>query len=146
VPRATSLVKLRTASPDYEPTEQLKAFLYDLKAKRTPFYLTKGELDLVLKWKLGSQYNRVSWLWDETSSLTVRKETTETFSQAANGEVLLERQVESLMRLRGVGIGVASAALALVLPDEYAVLIFEVGVNCSERNVDRSRSPITRGT
>lgn len=123
--RASSLVDLRAASPDYESTEQLKAFLRDLKDKRTPFYLTKGELDLVLKWKLGSQYGRASWLWDETSPRLVKRVTTETFlAQAADWEALLERQVKSLTRLRGVGIGVASAALALILPDEYAVIDF----------------------
>jgi hypothetical protein len=53
-----SLRALRTASPDYEETEALKAEFLKLRSERRPFFLTGQELDRVFHWKLRSQCRR----------------------------------------------------------------------------------------
>jgi hypothetical protein len=49
---------LRTASPDYSETEELKDEFCLRREERHPFFLTAEELDRVFHWKLRSQYGR----------------------------------------------------------------------------------------
>lgn len=122
---ASQLAGLRTASIDYEETQRLKEKLRRLKTQRQPFYLTGDEFDEILKWKLRKQYGRQK---------KIRAANTDNLIRHITGAVLnlahpdkgyeIDLRINCLCCLRGVGIPVASAILALVFPDDYAVIDF----------------------
>jgi thermostable 8-oxoguanine DNA glycosylase len=119
--------KYRFSSPDYDETEALKRKFAGLRQTRKPLYLTSSEFDEILRWKLRSQYGR---------QLEARKVNTEEIIRSVTGLALnishidqdyqLELQIGILTSIRGVGVPVASAILALIFPDEYAVIDFRV--------------------
>ena len=122
---ASQIAHLRTSSDDFSEPERLKAKFAQLRAERRPFFLTKTEFDEILKWKLRQQYGRQRRL---------RQKNTDELIRAVTGLALtithddkdyeLGLRVDILSALRGVGVPVASAVLALVYPDEYAVIDF----------------------
>ncbi|MCD6290720.1 MAG: hypothetical protein J7M34_09485 [Anaerolineae bacterium] len=122
---AEQIAPFRTSSEDYDHTEHLKARFAQLRRERQPFYLTGAEFDEILRWKLGGQYGRQQ---------ARRAANTEEVIRAVTGVALtithrdedyeLELRVNLLCALRGVGIPVASAVLALVYPERYAVIDF----------------------
>ena len=57
-----------------------------------------------------------------------------------------ELRLNILCSIRGVGVPVASAILALVFPDKYAVMIFEGGDRYLMKKERLSRFPITKDT
>lgn len=115
----------RTSSNDYELTERLKGKFLRLRRERRPFYLTSSEFDEILRWKLRGQYGRQRERRKANTEEVIRAVT-----QAAltithpDKEYELELRVGILCTLRGVGVPVASAVLALVFPEEYAVIDF----------------------
>ena len=122
---AEDLRPFRQAAPDYYQTEQLKGDLRRLRSKRAPFYLTRDELERIFYWKLGNQYNRVAERLEQNTESGYKAITTAALSiieDDADYEVQLRLGV--LMSLSGVGIGVASAILALCDPDKYCVIDF----------------------
>lgn len=122
---AEELRDLRTAASDWEDTEALKATLARLKAERSPFYLTSAEIDHIFYWKLRSQYGRGKAFRDTNSEAAYRIVTTAAFSVCeSDSDRELELKVGFLTALRGVGVPVASAVLALVEPDRFCVIDF----------------------
>jgi hypothetical protein len=123
--RATQLIPYRTSSDDYDLTEHLKAQFARLRCERQPLYLTLAEFDAILRWKLRSQYRRQE---------ERRKTNTEDVIKIVTGAALsithsdedyeIELRLDILCSIRGVGVPVASAILALVFPEKYAVIDF----------------------
>lgn len=120
---AEQLIPYRTASIDYAEIERLKAAFARLRSERRPLYLTAAEFDAILQWKLRGQYGRRAG---------IRQANTEDVVQIVTGAALsvshpdedyeVELRLGILGSLRGVGIPVASAILALVFPEQYAVI------------------------
>jgi len=106
-------------------TEGLKKRFARLRAERGAFFLTKSEFDEVLRWKLRGQIGR---------QRSRRAGNTDELIRAVTGLALslchedkdyeLELRLGILCSLRGVEVPVASAILALVSPEEYAVIDF----------------------
>jgi hypothetical protein len=124
---ATQIAPFHRKGIDFEETERLKAKLAQRRRERQPFFLTAEELEEILAWKLGQQMGR---------QRALRTANTDEIIQAITGLALtihhqdkdyeLELRVNLLCALRGVGVPVASAVLALVFPDEYAVIDYRV--------------------
>ena len=55
---ASDIEPLRASSSDFAETERLKAKFAELASRRQPLFLTAGDFDQILKWKLRSQYGR----------------------------------------------------------------------------------------
>ncbi len=124
---ASQLVRYRRSSEDYEWTERLKERFRRLRRERNPFYLTRSELDEILRWKLRGQYERQRWRWAANTEDVVRVVTRAAFEIAhPDKEYEVELRIGILCTLRGVGVPVASAILALVLPEKYGVIDFRV--------------------
>lgn len=117
---------LRTASPDFEGTKRLKQRIQLLYTARHPFFLAQPEIDDIFRWKLGSQYGRVRARLRANTDAAYRVATQACFSyhepDAWGRE--LELRVRFLMAVPGVGLGIASAILALVEPNRYCVIDF----------------------
>lgn len=135
---AEQIAPLRRQEIDIDETEQLKKKMRLLYRDRSPFYLTAAEFEEILQWKLGQQIGR---------QRERRAANTEEIIRAVTGVALtishpdkdyeLELRVNLLCALRGVAIPVASAVLALVFPEQYAVIDFRVWRQCfgESRNI-----------
>lgn len=115
----------RSAARDYWQTEELKGKLQKLRAERKPLLLGFAELDLIFKWKLERQYGRnahqrICNTEEEYRAITLAAFTV-TRSDASEEAA---KRLRILMCLDGVGIGVASAILALTEPARYCVIDF----------------------
>ncbi len=126
---------IRDLRPKDEETQQLIAKLARLRRRRdrfylrrrNRFYLTAGEFDEILRWKLRYQYGRARWLLAFNTDEVVRKVTGAALTIAHEDKHYeLELRVGILCALRGVGVPVASAVLALLFPNEYGVIDFRV--------------------
>jgi thermostable 8-oxoguanine DNA glycosylase len=123
--KVAQIAPFRRASDDYDETERLKSQFACLRQQRQPFYLTASEFEEILKWKLRGQLGR---------QRKVRAANTDEIIRAVTGLALtithsdkeyeLELRVRLLCALRGVAVPVASAVLALVFPEDYAVIDF----------------------
>ena len=112
---------------DYEDTEAIKAELSLAKEKRQPFYLTAKELDRILKWKLRSQYGRQKELRKANTEENINLITKMAFSISnSDPEYEIELRFGILCLLKGVGVPVASAILALSFSDQYMVIDYRV--------------------
>ena len=122
---ASQITDFRTASGDFTETVALKERLARIRADRCPFYLTASEFDEILRWKLRGQYGRQRSRREANTEQVIQAVTGLALSiTQENKEYELELRVGILCCLRGVGIPVASAILALVYPDRYAVIDF----------------------
>lgn len=122
---AKGIAPLRGLAPDGDTTEKLKRDFGRARKERRPFFLEASEFDKILDWKLGSQYGRVSRhrkLLLDTSIPIVTRAAFEVRA-AERGETLKIR-TGILTALPIVGVPVASAILALVMPEEYGVIDF----------------------
>jgi hypothetical protein len=118
---------LRTASIDYKETESLKDDLAKMRRERQPLYLNVEEFEEILQWKLGQQIGRQRDRRSANTEETIKAVTGLALTIThADKEYQLELRVNILCALRGVGVPVASAVLALVFPEEYAVIDFRV--------------------
>lgn len=123
--RPEDLQDLKTAAPDYDETEALKQKLRLLRETRIPFFLEAAELEPIFKWKLGSQYRRGLWQRSTNSNAAYLIATKAAFEvHEAELEYQIELSFGFLTALRGVGVPVASAILALVEPSKYCVIDF----------------------
>jgi hypothetical protein len=122
---AKEIKPLYKQAVDYAETEQLKTKLARLRRERQPLYLTAAEFDEILRWKLIQQYGRVQHLLVSNTDEIIRAVTglALTITHPDN-EYELELRMDILCALRGVSTPVASAVLALVFPEEYAVIDF----------------------
>ncbi len=120
-----TLRSLRTASPDYEETESLKATFLKLRGERSPFFLADRELDRVFRWKLRGQYRRQFAHRSATPDSVYRAVTEAVFKVVGLSlEAECAFRLRLLMALPGVGVPVASAILALTCPEHYCVIDF----------------------
>ena len=110
-------------SESYQEAEQIKSLFNELKKVREPLYLKATEFDRILRWKLKGQYGRQQEWRLHNNEDTLKKITSLAFNiQHINKEYELELRFGILSSLRGVGIPVASAFLALCYPEQYAVI------------------------
>ena len=112
-----------TGDPDLVEAERLKARLARSRDKRVPLYLSRDELLSVCRWKLGDQYVRAASLLESSSEKRVKRTTQAAFTfKDKEAEFELAARLTILRLLPGVGIGAASAILALCYPKRYAPL------------------------
>ena len=122
---AAQIAPLRAAPVDYEKTKRLKEKLARVRRERQPLYLTDAEFEEVLQWKLGQQYGRQRERRSANTEETIRAVTGLALTIThSDKEYELELRMGILCALRGVAVPVASAVLALVFPEEYAVIDF----------------------
>ena len=122
---AAQIASFRTAAVDYEETKRLKAKLARVRRERQPLYLTGKEFEKILKWKLGRQYGRQRERRSANTEEIIRAVTGLALTIShSDKEYELELRVGILCSLRGVAVPVASAVLALIFPEEYAVIDF----------------------
>ena len=123
--RADDIRDLRTASPDYEETERLKMLMGQLRGSRDPFYLAGADLDPIFRWKLTNQYERNRRFRDTNTDSAYRTITQAAFAvRESDADYEAELRLGILASLRGVGVPVASAILALVEPERYCAIDF----------------------
>lgn len=124
---ASQIAGLKTASIDFDETEQLISKLAQLRRERKDFFLTKAEFDEILRWKLRGQYGRQRALRASNTDELIRAITGLALTiKHSDKNYELELRVRLLCALRGIGVPVASAVLAMVYPQEYAVIDFRV--------------------
>jgi hypothetical protein len=110
---------------DHDDTEELKTKFASLRRERQPLYLTAKEFEEILEWKLGQQIGRQRDLRAANTEEIIRAVTGLALTIAhPDKDYQLELRTDILCALRGVGVPVASAVLALVFPEEYAVIDF----------------------
>jgi len=123
--KADDIRDLRTAARDYAETERLKQKLRTLRSQRDPFFLTGEDLEEVFCWKLGAQYGRQEALRSTNTQSAYKTVTTAAFAiRQADLDYEAELRLRILASLRGIGVPVASAILALADPDRYCVVDF----------------------
>ncbi len=125
---AAQLASHRIAPVDYADTQELLARFARVRAERRPLSLTAAEFEDILRWKLGRQLGRQRALRAAHTDEIIRAVTglALTISCPGDKDYELALRVNSLCLLRGVSVPVASAVLALVYPEEYAVIDFRV--------------------
>ncbi|MEJ5240388.1 MAG: hypothetical protein WHS87_04250 [Anaerolineales bacterium] len=122
---AAQLIPYRTSGEDYAETERLKKQFAGLRQERVPLYLTLDEFDEILRWKLRGQYGRQREQRKVNTDEVIRTVTTAALSLThPDDDYETELRLRILCTLRGVGVPVASAILALVFPERYAVIDF----------------------
>jgi hypothetical protein len=122
---AKEIAPLHKRAIDIDDTEQLKAKFGKLRRERKPLYLTASEFEEILEWKLGQQMGRQRDLRSTNTDELIRAVTGLALTIThPNKEYELELRTDILCALRGVGVPVASSVLALVFPEEYAVIDF----------------------
>jgi hypothetical protein len=118
---------LRFTAVDHQDTERLKRKFARLRAERQPLYLTHAEFEEILDWKLGAQRGRSKRWWAFNNDDLVRQITALALNIVhPDTDYQLQLRAGILSTMRGVGVPVASAVLALVFPSEYAVIDFRV--------------------
>jgi hypothetical protein len=122
---AKALRPLRNASPEYATTEALKAHVEQLRLTRTPFFLSAEDLDRIFRWKLRGQYERTLRRRAMNTPATYCA-VTEAVFKVIDPDPNYESAVRLglLIALPGIGVGVASAILALTEPQRYCVIDF----------------------
>lgn len=96
-----------------------------LHQERQPFYLTAAEFDKILKWKLRGQYGRQRERRKANTEDVIRTVTRTALTIThPDKEHEIELRVGILCAISGVSVPVASAVLALVFPEKYAVIDF----------------------
>jgi len=121
----TEIGRFRTAARDYAQTEHLKSDLLALRASRDPFFLGFGEVDPIFRWKLERQYGRNQHQRARNTEAEYRAITQAAFTASrTDASEEAAKRLQILMCLDGVGIGVASAILALTEPARYCVIDF----------------------
>ncbi len=123
--RPADIRPYRTTADDYEETELLKNQLHDLRSQRNPFYLTRDDLNRIFEWKLRTQYGR-NQRHRDTNTDSAYRAVTQAALSISEPDKDYEAQLRTgiLTSLRGVGVPVASAILALTDPDHYCVIDF----------------------
>lgn len=122
---AAQLIPYRAMSEDYNQTEHLKTRFARVRLERRPFYLTSDEFDEILHWKLRGQYGRQAERRKANTEQVIGIVTQAAFAIVhPDEEYELELRMGILCTLRGVGVPIASAILALVFPEKYAVIDF----------------------
>jgi hypothetical protein len=112
---------------DWRVAETLKADLAAIRAERDPMFLSATEFDRIVRWKLIDQYGRVKHHLDKNSPERIERITGIALGFSDHdADLEMTARVTILRILYGVGMGVASAILALCDPEKYAVIDFRV--------------------
>jgi hypothetical protein len=112
-----------TDDPVLIEAERLKARLARARDKRVPLYLSREEFLAICRWKLGDQYSRAARLLESSSEKRIKGVTLMALAfKDKDVEFELAGRLTILRLLPGVGIGVASAILALCFPKTYAAI------------------------
>ena len=102
--------------PDLAEAERLKQRL----VRRVPC-LSRDEFLEICRWKLRDQYGRAARLLESSSQKRIKRITQMALAfKDKDAEFELSGRVKTLSLLPGVGLGVASAILALSFPRKYA--------------------------
>lgn len=108
---------------DYAETLALKEQMALAISKRKEPYITAVELDSILRWKLDKQYHRSKFQREVNVDEVVIPITKACFAiRSSDFEYKTEIQLKLLTTLRGVATPLASAVLAICLPNQYAVI------------------------
>ena len=128
---ADDIRSLRGNQIDAEDTIALKARIAHIRLNREPFYLTAGEFQSILEWKLGQQLGRGRKLRVANTDELIRAVTGFALTIShSDPDYEIELRIGALCLLRGVGVPVASAVLALAFPEKYAVIDFRAWRQC----------------
>jgi thermostable 8-oxoguanine DNA glycosylase len=112
---------------DYLETVDLIKYFRKLKTDRNPLYLDLSDLEKVLTWKLRRQYWRQFLMRKKNTDEIIQKITKLAFEiEHDDKDYETELKINILRSLDGVEVPIASAILALVHPDKYAVIDFRV--------------------
>jgi len=104
-------------------TDRLKARLAKVRDRRVPFYLSRDEFLAICRWKLADQYARSAAALESSGEKRVKRTTQLAFAcRDKDAAFELAGRVTILRLLPGVGIGLATAILALCYPKRYAAL------------------------
>ena len=116
------------ADDDWLKSEDLKRRFREARTERVPMYLTEGEFFEVARWKLITQYGRAARHLEKNTAANIERVTRHAFAFSApdDPDLELDVRVQILRVLPGVGMGVASAMLALCYPESYAPIDFRV--------------------
>ena len=121
------IAPLRGQQIDYSETERLKAKFARLRAERERLYLTTAEFQEILQWKFGERMGELEDIYAVNPDEIIRAITELAFAIThPDIDYELEIRMGILCSLRGVTVPVASALLALVFPEKYAVIDFRV--------------------
>ena len=119
--------QLRLDDADWQTHEKLKAKFAAARKQRDPMHLTESEFFEVARWKLINQYGRAQRLLERNSAERIEAVTSRALSFCdPDPDIEMVGRVTMLRVLPGVGMGVASAILALCFPEQYAPIDFRV--------------------
>ncbi|MEZ5125325.1 MAG: hypothetical protein R2826_03635 [Thermoleophilia bacterium] len=119
--------RLRLDDADWQAHQQLKAKFAAARKQRDPMYLTESEFFEVAHWKLINQYGRAKRYLESNSAERIEAITSRALSfRDPDPDIEMVGRVTMLRVLPGVGMGVASAILALCFPEQYAPIDFRV--------------------
>lgn len=117
------LVAISVNSPDFNETQKFKKRLQASVFARKPAYLNSNELDQIIAWKLDSQYPRSRALRSMNLDNVVVPITRACLEVASSdSQYAIELKIRILSSLRGIATPLASAVLAILEPDKYAVI------------------------
>jgi len=120
---ARTLRRVSQGREDWEWAERLKRLMAKLRRTRKPLFLTLNELEPILRYKLRRQYGRKQVKWKYLSNDMVVTATRASCEIASPDRLTALRvKVGILSALPGVGKPVASAVLAMVDPEEHAII------------------------
>ena len=117
------LISIAKQSDVFAETQIFKQSLRAQLLERNPPFITSGELDSIVAWKLDSQYPRSRDLRSLNTDEVVVPITTACLAiSSEDPDYSLELKIKILSSLRGVATPLASAVLALLEPDKFAVI------------------------
>lgn len=119
--------QLRFDDADWLAHEKLKARFAAAREQRDPMCLTQSEFFEVAHWKLINQYGRAKRYLESNPPERIEAVTSRALSFCdPDPDIEMLGRVTMLRVLPGVGMGVASAILALCFPEHYAPIDFRV--------------------
>jgi hypothetical protein len=108
---------------DWVETEQLKKDIKAQIARNSSAELSLDLFNRIASWKLGRQEGRTRRFRTKVTNDFVRKITNCAFSLVhADRESLTRVRLNVIQGIQGVGMGIASAVLALTFPEQYGVI------------------------
>jgi len=119
--------RMRLDDADWDAHQKLKAHFAVARQERNPMHLTRDEFFRVARWKLINQYGRAQRLLESNGPDRIEAVTSRALSFSdPDPDIEMLGRVSMLRILPGVGMGVASAILALCFPEQYAPIDFRV--------------------
>lgn len=110
---------------DTNQTKKIIKQFDNLKKIRSPFYLTRTELDQIFKWKLRTQYGRQTKIRLKNTNENIEIITKTAFLLThEDKDIETSLKLKSLTLIYGVEIPVASSILTLCYPNKYSVIDF----------------------